>query len=525
MILPPAKNQLIVGLCLAALCLVGTPAYSAEAMKPNVVFILADDLGWSDTTLYGTTKFYETPNLERLARRGMVFQNAYAANPLCSPTRASILTGLYPARVGITTPCCHEKQVRLTETIATHAPPYEPALPMISASRLRTNFYTLAEAFHAAGYITGHFGKWHLGAEPYSPLQHGFDVDVPHYPGPGPAGSYVAPWHFPKPLNFTGQNGEHIEDRMCDEAVKFLEANQGRPFFLNYWAFSVHAPFDGKTKLIAKYRAKAKAKDEQRCAVYGAMVQSLDENVGRLLDTLDRLKLSDHTIVVFFSDNGGNMYDRVEGITPTSNRPLRGGKATIYEGGTREPCVVVWPGKVKAGSRSEAFLSSEDWFPTLQEMAALNQQPPHPFDGVSQVPSLLGEASPRDKVFCYFPHYVPATGAIPSVSVRRGDWKLIRFYCDGPKQTDRHELYNLKNDLGETHNLAKAKPDLVRELEKLIDDFHQATGALVPIENPAYDASVSAPSPGKKFRNPPPQKSSRSDLRLDLEKAGDGGAL
>ena len=512
---------------LLTICHQTPPAHAANsttADKPNIVFILADDLGWSDTTLYGTTKFYETPNIERLAGRGMTFQNAYAANPLCSPTRGSIMTGLYPGRIGITAPCCHEPEVRLEEQMVKRAPAYKPALDMISASRLRTNYYTLAEAFHDAGYVTGHFGKWHLGAEPYSPLQHGFDVDVPHYAGPGPAGSYVAPWKFPQKTNFTGQPGEHIEDRMANEAIQFIKTNQGHPFFLNYWAFSVHAPFDAKTNLIAKYRAKADPKDAQHCAVYGGMVQSLDENVGRLLDELDALKLADHTIIVFFSDNGGNMYDRVEGIPPTSNRPLRGGKATIYEGGSREPCIVVWPGKVSPGSRSAAILSSIDWFPTLLEMTGVKPQRAVKFDGVNQTPALLGTGAPRDTSICYFPHYVPVTGAHPAISVRRGDWKLIRFYCDTPDQSDRFELYNLKDDLGETNDRAHANPDLVGELNKLIDNFHRETGALIPAKNPAYDAQAVEPAQKTKASDTaPPEKSAGRDIRLEEERESDAG--
>ena len=511
---------------LASFCLLGGSlgAAEAKATKPNIVFILADDLGWSDTTLYGTTKFLETPNIERLAKRGMRFTNAYAANPLCSPTRASIMTGLYPARVGITTPCCHEPTVRLEEQMVTKAPPYQHALQMTSTSRLKTEYYTLAEAFQDAGYATGHYGKWHLGPEPYSPLQHGFAVDVPHYPGPGPAGCYVAPWHFPPALKFTGQPGEHIEDRMAEEAIKFIETNKQRPFLLNYWAFSVHAPFDAKKNLTAKYRAKADPKDPQRCAVYGAMVQSLDENVGRLLDTLDALKLTDNTIIVFFSDNGGNMYDRVDGIPPTSNAPLRGGKATLYEGGTREPCVVVWPGKVKPGSRSDALLSSIDWYPTLLEMAGVQPKQAVKLDGVSQTPALLGTSTPRETVFCYFPHYTPVTGALPATWVRRGDWKLIRFFCDNPDQSDRFELYNLKTDIGETKNMAVEKPELVKELDSLIDAFHKNTGALIPQKNPAFNPKAEMPTVGKKpaKRSSLPKQLS-PDARIELERESDDG--
>lgn len=476
-----------------ALLFAGVSAHAASpatAAKPNVVFIMADDLGWSDTTLYGHTKFYETPNIQRLAQRGMLFTNAYSANPLCSPTRASILTGLYPGRIGITGASGHLPEVRLESTMAPRAAPTAKARTPVSASRLDPRYETLAETLKRAGYATGHFGKWHLGTEPYSPLQHGFDVDVPHYNGPGPAGSFVAPWKFPTTLNFTGEPGEHIDDRMAIEAAKFIEANRDRPFYLNYWAFGVHAPFDGKAALISKYTAKANPTDEQRCPVYGAMVESLDDSVGVLIDKLDALKLSERTIVVFFSDNGGNMYNRIDGIPPTSNRPLRGGKATLFEGGSRVPCVVAWPGRVAPGQTSPAFLNSVDFYPTLLEMLGLAAQSGQRFDGVSQVPALLGSGAPRDTLFCYFPHYTPATENVPGVWVRRGPWKLIRFFYDGPSQEHRYELYNLEEDLGETRDLAAEQPGRVRELDALIEEHLRATGALIPAVNPAFDASA-----------------------------------
>jgi arylsulfatase A-like enzyme len=478
------------------------PAASAPAAPaerpPNVVFILADDLGWSDTTLYGQTRFHETPNLQRLARRGMTFTNAYAANPLCSPTRASILTGLYPGRLGITMPTGHSPEVKLTASLTPRAAPHLKARTPLGVSRLDPKYPTLAQRLQAAGYATGHFGKWHLGTPPYSPLQHGFDTDVPHHNGPGPAGSFVAPWKFPAALNFTGAPGEHIEDRMAAEALKFIEANRDRPFFLNYWAFSVHAPFDGKPGLIAKYRAKADPADAQRCPVYGAMVQSLDEAVGALLDRLDALGLSERTIVVFFSDNGGNMYDRVDGIPPTSNRPLRGGKAMLYEGGTRVPCVVVWPGRVATGSTSEALLSSVDFAPTLLEMTGVGAPAGGAFDGVSQVPALLGRGTPRETAFCFFPHYTPVTGNLPGVWVRRGPWKLLRFFHDGPDQEHRHELYRIDTDIGETRDLAATEPARVRELSAAIDEHLRATGALLPVRNTAFDPAARPPPPGPK---------------------------
>lgn len=469
-----------------------THAAAPAPRKPNIVFILADDLGWRDTTPYGS-RFYETPNIDRLAQRGAMFTQAYAANPLCSPTRASILTGLYPGRIGITTPAGHLPEERFEATLRQNAPPTQKALQPVSATRLKHEYFTLAEALKEAGYATGHFGKWHLGHEPYDPLHQGFDVDVPHTPGPGPAGSYIAPWRFPPQLNFVGQPGEHIEDRMAQEAIKFIKANKDRPFFLNYWAFSVHSPWGAKENLIEKYRAKADPNSPQRNPVYGAMVQSLDEAVGKLLDTLDELKLSDNTIIIFFSDNGGvhwhepNMKERFGmDCPPTSNAPLRGGKATLYEGGTRVPCIVVWPGKVKAGAKSDAFLSSVDFYPTILEMVGLKPQPGQQLDGVSQVPALLGTGKPRDTLFCFFPHYTPATGNVPGTWVRRGDWKLIRFHHDNDDQTDRFELYNLKDDVGETKNLAAQMPDKVKELNALIEQHLKDIHALVPKPNPNY---------------------------------------
>ena len=483
-----------VGIGAAALAGGMARAAGPDKRKPNVVFILADDLGWRDTSLYGST-FYETPNIDALAKRGMMFTNAYAANPLCSPTRASIMTGLYPARIGITTPACHLPQVVLEQELRKAAPPHQKALVPGSITRLKGEYHTLAEAFKAGGYATGHFGKWHLGREPYDPLHQGFDVDFPHWPGPGPAGSYVAPWRFPK---LKGRPGEHIEDRLADEAVKFLEQNKGRPFFLSYWCFSVHSPYDAKAKLIDKYRGKADPKSPQRHPVMGAMIQSLDENVGRVIGTIDELGLADETIVVFFSDNGGVhwMGNRGEGnkhgCPITSNSPLRGGKATIYEGGTREPLIVIWPGVVKGPARSDQLVSSIDFYPTLLEMAGLKRERGRRLDGVSIVAALKGRPLGRDTVFCHFPHYVKATGNLPSTSVRKGDWKLIRFYADNADQSDRFELYNLADDVGETKDLAPAEPKRVEALNKLIDGHLEAVGAVVPKPNPRYNPRAAA---------------------------------
>ncbi len=482
-----AKNMGKVAI--AAIVLQSLVSHHLEANpggRPNIVLILADDLGWSDTTLFGTTRLYETPNVERLARTGMTFRRAYSASPLCSPTRASILTGLSPARVGITSPTCHLKQVILEATVSKRGATSQKTLGCQSVTRLKTDYYTLSEALHDAGYATGHFGKWHLGAEPFDPLHHGFDVDIPHWPGPGPAGSYVAPWRFPDFRPRTQH--EHLEDRMGDEAVAFIEQHKDEPFFLNYWQFSVHAPFDAKESLIEKYRGLVDAASPQRSPTYAAMVESLDDNLGKMLDTLDRLHLTEKTIIVFFSDNGGNMYNEIDGTTPTSNVPLRGGKATMYEGGVRVPCIVRWPGITRQGSRSDELIQSEDWFPTILDMLNLRRPAGQMFDGVSIVPALKEKPLDREAVFTFFPHETRVPDALPpAVAVHQGDWKLIRIFHDGPNQNHRYLLFNLKDDLGEKTDLAGKEPERVRQLDAKIDQFLKRTGAVLPQPNPEYD--------------------------------------
>lgn len=463
-----------------------------SADRPNVIFILADDLGWSDTTLYGTTALYQTPHLERLAARGMTFTRAYSASPLCSPTRSAILTGLSPARTGITTPNCHEPAEVLSASPGKSASPSKKSIAPIPPTRLKREYRTLAEILRDAGYATGHFGKWHLGPEPYSPLEQGFDVDVPHHPGPGPAGSFVAPWKYP---DFKEKSpGEHIEDRMAAEAVAWMERQKDKPFFLNYWMFSVHAPFDAKKDLIGKHRGRIDPGDAQRSPTYAAMIESMDDAVGTLIDALDRLGIADKTIVIFTSDNGGNMYNEIDGTTPTSNRPLRGGKATMFEGGVRVPGVIVWPGVTGPGSRNDTPIQSEDFLPTLEEGLPLEAEERASRDGISILPALKGEVMAERPLFRYFPHDPGVPDWLPpSVSVSRGDWKLIRIFHGGEKGAHRHLLYDLSKDPGETTNLAEASPGLVAELDGLIDAFLKETKAVVPIPNPAFDPAKYRP--------------------------------
>ena len=416
----------------------------------------------------------------------MTFTRAYSSSPLCSPTRASILTGLSPARTGITTPNCHLPKVVLKATSVASAAPNQKATTPDSVSRLDTSYYTLAEMLRDHGYATGHFGKWHLGPKPYSPLEHGFDFDEPHWPGPGPAGSYVAPWKFP---DFDPNTpNEHIEDRMAEEAVSFMTEHKDKTFFLNYWMFSVHAPFDAKPALIDNYRLKVDLNTPQRSPTYAAMIESMDDAVGTLLDALDHLKISDNTIIVFASDNGGNMYNEVDGTTATSNFPLRGGKATMYEGGVRGPAIVVQPAVVKAGSQSHEIIQSCDFYPTLLELLAIEAQPAQTFDGISIVPALLGNPLGRDSIFTYFPHSPGVPDWLPpAISIHSGDWKLIRIFHGGDDGKHRYQLFNLNEDLRETNNLAAAFPERVTELDALIEKFLQDTDAVVPLPNPNFD--------------------------------------
>ncbi len=487
---PPMKYILAL---VSSICLLGGITHAAEReARPNIVFVLADDLGWADTTLYGHTSLYQTPNIERLARRGMTFTRAYSASPLCSPTRASILTGLSPARIGITTPACHLPLVAMDATPGDRASADSKVIGPKTATRLRTEYYTLAEALKDVGYATGHFGKWHLGHEPYSPLEHGFDVDVPHWPGPGPAGSFVAPWKFP---DFDPDTpNEHIEDRMAKEAVAFIEQHKNEPFFLNYWMFSVHAPFDAKASLIEQYRARVDPNDAQRSPTYAAMIESMDDAVGTLLDTLDRLNIAERTILIFFSDNGGNMYNEVDNTTPTSNRPLRGGKATMFEGGVRVPCVVIWPGIVAGGTRSEAVVQSSDFYPTILEMLGLQPAEGQRFDGISIAASLKGRELAREAIFTYFPHKTRVPDWLPpSAAVHQEDWKLIRIFHGGEGGSHRWKLYDLREDIGEKHDLAPSQPQQVKQLDALIEQFLSDTQAVVPMPNPDFDPAAYRP--------------------------------
>lgn len=490
----------------------------AESPK-NVVLILADDLGWADTTLYGKTSLYETPNIQRLAARGMTFSNAYAS-PICSPTRASIMTGKNPARHGMTAPAAHLETERYEATVGETGPPHQKSTNVKSSTRLDTAIPMLGQVLSDAGYTTGHFGKWHLGREPHSPLERGFEVDIPHWWGPGPKSSYLAPWGYENAKFKEGKPGDHIEDRMAQEAVAWLKRREPeKPFFMNYWQFSVHAPFGAKPELIEKYRKKlgnevaglsASTVREQRLQThkpetglpqqsptYAAMVHSLDDAVGSLLDAIDTEGLTDDTIIIFYSDNGGNIHCGIEEtaaagdkyITPiTSNHPLRGGKGGIHEGGVRVPAVVVWPGVTEPGSRSDVRIQAIDLYPTILEMLNVAIPAEHVIDGVNFEKALRGESMYRGPMFTHVPghgntpHWLP-----PSMSVHHHDWKLIRTFHYGDDGQHQYRLYNLREDIGENHNLAITHPEKVKELDQLIENYITTGKVVVPLQNPKFD--------------------------------------
>ena len=496
-------------------------SHAQDTKKPNIIFILADDLGYADCTLYGHTKLYQTPNIERLSKQGMTFTRAYAASPLCSPTRASILTGQNPARLGLTAPQCHGREVRLDASKGASAGPKSKAIQPNSASRLDTRHESLGKDLKKAGYVTGHFGKWHLGLEPYSPLEHGFDIDIPHWHGPGPAGNFVAPWKYP---DFDPQTpNEHIEDRMAQEAVAFMEKNKDKPFFLNYWMFSVHAPFNAKQALIDKYKGLVDPADPQHSPTYAAMVESMDDAVGTLMDAVDRLGIADNTIVIFFSDNGGNMYSWVDDTHPTSNAPLRGGKATMYEGGIRVPMVVKWPGKIKPNTRSNAMVQSIDFYPTIHKILGTKPEKPEVIDGIDITPAFEGKPLNREAIFTYFPHAPPVPDWIPpAISVHHGNWKLIREFHQGPNGEHFYRLYNLANDIGEQHNIAYKRPGLVQTLDTMITKFIEKTNTVVPIPNPKFDLNKYTPELEgyTTMKKPPVKKAPQPKVKKKTAKDG-----
>ena len=458
---------------------------SNNAEKPNFIIILVDDLGWADTCCYGS-KYYETPNIDKLAAQGMLFTNGYAACAVCSPTRAAVLTGRYPARIGITDwihfynfkgdrTSPHQKQSNKYvadkgKMLLTPPNPYWMKLDEV----------TIAEILKPAGYTSCHIGKWHLGPDAWYPDKQGFDYNIAGC-DIGQPPSYFDPYrrskHRPNiPTLKPQKKGQYLTDREALEAVHFIKKHRNKPFFLYMAHYAVHTPIQAKKELIEKY--KAKKPTNQKNPKYAAMVESVDDAVGKITAALDEFNLTDNTVVIFTSDNGG--------LWPfaTDNTPLRAGKGYPYEGGIREPLIIRWPVVVKAGSVCHTPVTSIDYLPTICQAAGLKPPIDRFIDGENLLP-LLKQTGPlkRDAIYWHYPHYRGKT--VPYSIVRQGSWKLIKHY-----EGKRFELFNLKDDISEKNDLSRQMPEKVEALDTKLIAWLKATGAKLPKNNPDYNPTA-----------------------------------
>ena len=457
-----------------------TSLFSAESRKPNVVFFLVDDMGYMDIGANNSKSFYETPHIDRLAQSGMRFTNGYAANPVCSPTRFSIMTGKYPSRVDATNFFSGRRSGKF--------------LPAPLYDRMDLNETTLAEAFKDGGYKTFFAGKWHLGPnESFWPEKQGFDINKGGWRvgGPFKAGKFFSPYANPRLKD--GPKGEHLTVRLGDETIKFIETNRDNPFLAYLSFYSVHTPLMAPPKMVEKYKTKIKklgldeqtefALEEQvhpggkerkvrilqKHATYAAMIESVDNQVGKVLNKLKELNIDQNTIICFTSDNGG--LSTSEG-SPTSNMPLRGGKGWLYEGGIREPFLISWPGVIKPNALSDTPVISTDFYPTLLELAELPAKPKQHLDGLSLAPILKNTGTVKRKnLFWHYPHY-SNQGGFPGGAIRRGNYKLVERFEDGSLH-----LYDLENDIGERKDIKGDHPQLVTSMRNSLHRWYQEVDA------------------------------------------------
>ena len=472
--------------CLLLLTVTG----SADNKKhTNIVFFLVDDLGWPDVACYGST-FHETPNIDRLAAEGMLFTDGYAASPICSPTRSSILTGKYPGRTENTQyfggPQPNERYKGNTLL-----------LPAQYKSVMELEEQTLAETLKQHGYATFYAGKWHLGHEGFWPEDQGFDINKggTHKGGPYGGNKYFSPYYNPRLED--GPDGEHLPDRLATETVKFMKGHRDQPFLAYFSFYSVHAPRMAPKGLEEKYRNKPKPPEKwategkikvhqaQTHAVYAGMVEAMDRAVGKVLDGLKELGLAENTIVVFTSDNGGVS---TGGGWAASNYPLRTGKGWLYEGGIREPYIIRAPGVTQPGTVCSVPVTSTDFYPTLLDLCGLPLVPEQHMDGVSIVPLLKGADSlEREAIYWHYPHYSGGLGGRPSAAIRQGKWKLIEFFEDR-----RVELYNVAEDSEEQLEQSEAQPEITAKLLKNLKDWYVEIDATFPTPNKNYKQPASA---------------------------------
>ena len=501
------------------------PQLDGTSRSPNVVFFLVDDLGWSDVGCFGSS-FYETPNIDRLAMQGVRFTDAYAACHVCSPTRASILTGKYPATLNLTDWLRGRRNF-----------PFQRLLNAEINQSLPAKEVTIAEALKAKGYSTAIFGKWHLGRKPTTPMQHGFDIHVPDVP---------ANWrtfHGPfKMKNLESKEGDYLTDRLTDEALNWLESREDKPFFLYMSHFAVHDPIQGRKDLVEKYTRKLKqggetdgpdfilegnpdnpdtpskaelakliktpgfaghkvmpqgtikVRQKQDNVEFAAMVEGVDQSLGRIVAKLKELGIEDNTIVIFFSDNGGMAAVNVGNPTrvvadkdvdraySTSSLPLRGAKGWLYEGGIRVPMIVKWPKQGQVGTTCSTPVSSVDFFPTILDMIGLGNEIPSDKEGVSIAPLVRGGDSPKRAIYWHFPHYSNHGMQSPGGAIREGDYKLLDYFENGTVQ-----LFNLKNDIGEQNDLAASQPAKAKALSKKLKAWRKRVSAQMMKRNPDFD--------------------------------------
>ena len=476
-----AIKTIIIGVLLGTVLFGATPLVQA-GNRPNFLFIIVDDLGWADVGVNNPDTFYETPNIDALAGRGLRFSNGYMAGALCSPSRASVMTGKTPARLQMTNWIGARQPERYIQNTPLRPAAYIPALPHKEV--------TIAETMRDAGYETYFLGKWHLGKDQKNwPEHHGFETNIGGcmWNAPIGPGKYFTPYGIPTLPD--GPEGEHLPDRLAKETIAFLKRDHDRPFFTFLSFYSVHAPFVARADLEEKYLKKEKAADAwrpdrrtkfktvQNNVTYAAMVEAMDVAVGDVLNALKTTGLDKDTVVFFVSDNGGV-------IKATSNEPLRAGKCYLYEGGIRVPFIVSWSGHVKAGRVTDVPVTSTDFYPTILELAGIPAIPEQHSDGVSFVPLLNGdETFQRGDLFWHFPHYAGTAG--PVSAIRSGNWKLLHFYEDG-----RTELYDLSNDIGEHQNLSAQHPEKAEGLLRELNRWRKLSKAAEPDANPKFNPKM-----------------------------------
>jgi len=455
---------------------------SANALPPNIVVIMVDDMGWTGLSGYGSD-LHRTPHIDQLAKRSMKFTSAYASASICTPTRAALMTGKYPARLNMT--IWHEQAKTPQQN--------EKLIPPIVEGNLSHNEVTIAEVLRTVGYKTGHVGKWHLGEATHYPATHGFDFSFG-----GCSWGCPATFYFPYRGMYGNKNrhyryidgidasepraGEYLTDRLTDEALNFIDRVSEAPFFLYMSYYTVHKPIEGKPDVVARYEKKIRDGMEHRNAHYAAMHEALDDSVGRILEKLENEGLEGETVVILTSDNGG-FIKKDKGQTVTSNAPLRSGKGSLYEGGVRVPLIIHWPGVTTPGSASDEPVATMDLYPTILDIAGTSGNANHNtmVDGVSLKPLLNGSRSrlDREALYWHYPHYYSTT--TPVSSVRQGKWKLLEYLED-----QRIELYDIHSDLGEARNLAILYPEKAKELQQKLTNWRDEVDAPMPQANPNF---------------------------------------